>query len=318
MARVLGITVPADLLERWRGYFAPEVQPFPVDRLTGLDPDLVPAGREVKPTLETRDTFMFYSGKQLWLTQAEFAELPLQVRRALLHQREATGRLSHLEPAARKRIDGRLTDTRIVWWPPVLAAVGDRPVLDYVDEGVRPSRHREVRRSTWTAAARLLPAAEELAGTYPPGSGPNCFGTVLAAAGVPGAASERVVREPFEEWLADRTTPIRGNDQDDEVGVVLVWRNAEGRVDHAAVTIGDGYALSKPSQAWCSPRAVWTVPEAIMAARYSGIRLSRYRLLPSEEARGLGEADRNSRRATRPRRSTPRRSAPPAARTAPG
>jgi hypothetical protein len=282
VARVLGITVPADLLERWRGYFAPEVQPFAPDRLAALDPELVPAGHQVKPTLEQRDTFMFYAGKQLWLTQAEFAELPLKVRRALIFKREATGRLSQLEPSARQRVDGHLTDTRIVWWPSVLAAVGDRPVLDYVDEGVRPSRHREVRRSTWTATARLLPAAADLAGTYPPGSGPNCFGTVLAAAGVPGAASERVGREPFEEWLAERTTPIRGTDQDHELGVVLVWRNAEGRVDHGAVTIGDGYALSKPSQAWCSPRAVWTVPETIMAARYPGIRLSRYRLLPAD------------------------------------
>jgi hypothetical protein len=164
----------------------------------------------------------------------------------------------------------------------VLAAVGDRPLLDHVTDGVRSSRHREVRRSTWTTAARLLPAAADLAGTFPPNSGPNCFGTVLAAAGVPGAVTEWVQRETFEQWLADRTSPIRGTGSDDRPGVVLVWRNGDGRVEHSAVTIGDGYALSKPSQAWCSPRAVWTVPETIMAARYRGLRLSRHRLLPPD------------------------------------
>ncbi|WP_152365640.1 hypothetical protein [Microlunatus speluncae] len=278
MARVLGINVSTDLLERWRGWFAPEVQPFSTERLVGLDPELVPAGRRVKPTLEVRDTFWFYSGNRIWLTEPEFAELPLKIKRALLFKREATGRLRELSPSAQRRVGAHLTDTRIVWWPTVLARVGDRPVLDYVDEGVRPSRHREIRSSAWTAAARLLPAAPDLAGTYPAGSGPNCFGTVLAAAGVPGAATKRVLQEPLEQWLVNRTTPIHRRDHDHHPGVVLVWRNSAGTAEHAAVTIGDGYALSKPSQAWCSPRAVWTVPETIMAARYRGLRLHRYQL----------------------------------------
>lgn len=278
VARVLGITVATDLVERWRGWFAPEVQPFPTDRLAGLDPAQLPAGRRVKPSLEVRDTFWFYSGERLWLTEPEFADLPLRVRRALLFKREATGRLGELAASARRLVEGHRTDTRIVWWPSLLARVGDRPVIDYVDEGVRPSRHREIRSSLWRAAARLLPAAADLAGSYAAGSGPNCFGTVLAAAGVPGAATKRVLQEPLEQWLVDRATPIRGRDRDHLPGIVLVWRNSAGVAEHAAVTIGDGYALSKPSQAWCSPRVVWTVPETIMAARFRGVRLHRYQL----------------------------------------
>ncbi|HLT61298.1 MAG TPA: hypothetical protein VK020_08910 [Microlunatus sp.] len=163
-------------------------------------------------------------------------------------------------------------DSRIVWWPTLLHRAGDRPVLRFVAEGVRPSRHREVRRSVWTAAARLVPAAADLAGTFPDASGPNCFGTVLAAAGVPDVATEWIFPPRFEAWLAEHTEPVR----DARPGVVLVWRNAEGSAEHAAVTIGEGYALSKPSQAWCSPRLVWTVPETITASRYPGVRLHRY------------------------------------------
>lgn len=57
-------------------------------------------------------------------------------------------------------------------------------------------------------------------------------------------------------------------------GVVLVWRGAEGVAAHAAVTVGDGYALSKPSQAWCSPCLVWTVRETITAVRYRDSRFA--------------------------------------------
>jgi hypothetical protein len=52
--------------------------------------------------------------------------------------------------------------------------------------------------------------------------------------------------------------------------------NREGMAEHAAVTIGGGYVLNKPSQAWFSPRVVWTVQETIAASRYRGVTLSRY------------------------------------------
>lgn len=101
----------------------------------------------------------------------------------------------------------------------------------------------------------------------------------MAGAGVDGA-SDRVVREPFEAWPAAHTTPIRGTSHDAEPGIVLLWRNAEGLVDHAAVTIGDGNTFNKPSQAWCSPRLVWTVRETIAANRVTGLHLTRHRLSP--------------------------------------
>jgi hypothetical protein len=269
---VLGIAVPDRLLEQWRGWFAPQYQPFRADRLVA-DPL---RGHEVELGPEVRDTFHLYGGTWVWLEEAEFTPLSLEVRRALLFHREAIGHVGRLPTSARRAVDSGRTDSRVVWWPSLLRVVGDGPVLSYVEEGVRPSRHREVDPTTWSACHRVLPGAADLAGTFAPLSGPNCFGTVMAAAGVSGSESQWMLQEPFEQWLADNTSPLRGTAYDHTAGVVLVWRDTDGLAAHAAVTIGDGYALSKPSQAWCSPRLVWTVPETINAARDRGIRLSRY------------------------------------------
>ncbi len=233
-------------------------------------------GRKLQPSAEVRDTFHMYGGSWIWLDEPEFVQLSREVRRALLVQREATGRLGQLKSSQRHLVDSRRTDTRIVWWPPLLQRVGDEPLVAYVEEGVRPSRHDEVDPTVWSAARGRLPGAAGLAGTFPPASGPNCFGTVMAAACVPSAESEWMLQAPFEEWLAAHAVPIRGAARDHEPGVVLVWRAADGLAAHAAVTVGKGYALSKPSQAWCSPRLVWRVRETINASRYPGLSLSRH------------------------------------------
>ncbi len=276
MTNVLGISVSTSLLKRWREWFAPAAQPFRTDRLREHVADAAPTGRKWEPSAEIRDTFHMYGGTWISLEEPEFVQLSREVRRALLFQREATGRLGQLNDAQRHLVDSRRTDTRIVWWPSLLQRVGDEPLVTYVDEGVRPSRHDEVEPTVWSAARRRLPGAADLAGTFPLASGPNCFGTVMAAAGVPGAESEWVLQAPFEEWLAANVVPIRGAARDHAPGVVLVWRAADRLAAHAAVTVGNGYALSKPSQAWCSPRLVWSVRETIDASRYPGLSLSRY------------------------------------------
>lgn len=137
------------------------------------------------------------------------------------------------------------------------------------------SRHREVTSVIWDTAGRLLPRAADLAGGFPASSGPNCFANVLGAAGA-GAASQWTQREPFEEWLAERTRAVRGTQRDQQPGVVLVWRNHDGLAEHATVTIGAGYTLNKPSQGWFSPYLVWTVSETIAASRYRGAVLHRH------------------------------------------
>lgn len=108
------------------------------------------------------------------------------------------------------------------------------------------------------------------------GSGPNCFGAVMGAAGVHGAQNEWMQLKPFNEWLT--TTCTKGG-RDDEPDTVLVWRSTEsGDPFHAALTVGDGFALEKPSQCWWSPRYVTTVAEIKRVTRMNGIRLERWRL----------------------------------------
>jgi len=97
----------------------------------------------------------------------------------------------------------------------------------------------------------------------------------MAAAGVAGAEHAWMMREPFEEWLARSTTP--GGD-DGKVGTVLVWRSTAG-AEHAAVTLGAGWALHKPSQGWMSPTKVLTVAAVMRSSRASGLRVSRRRLV---------------------------------------
>lgn len=259
MPRVLGIDVDDDLMRRWDAWFAPAEQPFHVASLAAEVRALVPEAPESGLSPEHRDTFLVYSPGWRLLDESTFMALPTAARRAI----ERT----------------RPSELRPVTWPSTPAAERRRRLVRYVEHGVRPSRHAEVAAESWSRCAGALPGARCLAGTFPEGSGPNCFGTVMAAAGVTGAEHEWMHQPPFEAWLADVCRPVRGTDHDDEPGVVLVWRDATGLAQHAAVTLGDGWALSKPSQAWCSPRAVWSVREGILAARYPGLRLERHRLL---------------------------------------
>jgi len=274
VVEVLGVEVPPSLVQCWRGWFAPDRQPFRTDRLVAARP----LGQELDPSPEVRDTLHMYGGTWVWLEESEFVELSLGVRRALLFRREAIGHVGRLATSTRRAVESGRTDSRVVWWPSLVGVVGDGPVLRYVEARVRPSRHREVSPSVWSASRRVLPDAVDLAGTFAPASGPNCFGTVMAAAGVPGADSEWMLQEPFERWLAANAVPIRATKRDHLPGVVLVWRDVDGLAAHAAVTVGGGYALSKPSQAWCSPRLVWAVRETVSAARGRGITVSRHLL----------------------------------------
>ncbi|WP_154792969.1 hypothetical protein [Occultella kanbiaonis] len=273
----LGIAPPADLRRRWRNWFAPARQPFRLDRVDAriLPPD---APLELRPGPEIRDTFHLYDGDWVWLTQDEYTSLALATRRALLFGREALGRLGDQTPVVRDAVGAERTDSRIVWWPSLLRVAGYAPILRYIEEEVAPSRHGDVLEATWLRARDVLPRARDLAGTFAPGSGPNCFGTVMAAAGVPGAEHEWMFQDPFEQWLTAHTVPVAGAGWDAEPGIVLVWRDRDGLAGHAAVSIGSGMALSKPSQSWSSPRVIWTVRETIRAARHPGLTLSRRRI----------------------------------------
>jgi hypothetical protein len=248
--QVLGIDVDTDELDQWRAWLMPAEQPFLIPRDVAAACGL--ADDTDRLTFELTDTFCIYGRGDLavcWLSHAQSRRLPSLVRRD--------------QPAAHR-------------WPSRDRARDVARVVSFLERGRHRSRHAEVDNSSWAAAAGVLPEARDLAGTFPAGSGPNCLGTVMGAAGVAGAARTWMQREPFEEWLAAACRP---GGRYDQAGTLLVWRDASREVQHAAVTLGDGWALHKPSQGWMSPAMVLTVRDTILSARFPGHHLQRHTLL---------------------------------------
>lgn len=258
---VLGVPVDDTLVSTWRGWFAPPVQPFPIHLLRSDVAADVP-GHQVEPTPEWIETFFMYGGRWIWIDENAFLALAPGRRRSLLAARRKSTRPKKI----------------ISVWPTELDAVGDQLMFDWISSSVRPSRHRSVGMDIWHRAAGPLPAAQQLSGTFAgSGSGANCFGTVMAAAGEP-VADTQVPPQRFRKWLDARSEPIKGSYCDAEPGVVFVWTE-HGKLAHATVTVGAGWMLTKPSQSWSSPRMIWSVQEAVASWRHPGTRLSRHRLL---------------------------------------
>lgn len=243
-------------------------------------------------TPELRDTYRAYSMdrrlRAVWLTEESFATLGRETRARLVRAQVRYRRGA--VPAVRAwtdLIDGRASRAqadghRFVWWPSLLVEDDGAILARVVSEDRRASRHDEVPETCWARSATVLPGARRLAGTFPSGSGPNCFGTVMAASGERGAADIWMLQAPFEEWLDVRTRP---GGADDSPGTIFIWRDGDGVARHAAVTIGDGWVLEKPSQDWHSPRGVFRVRDMIKGNRTRGWRLSRRHLIAADPRR---------------------------------
>ena len=287
---MLGIEVEEARRGDWCDWLAPEVQPFFVDSRRSW-PN-VSAVDEHTMSEELGHTYRTWRVDRaleiLWLDEAAFRELSRAERTALVraqveHRRGAVPSVRRwsdlLDPATlRSQADGR----RFVWWPSLVAADPDgvlARVVESAPDGAAPdgapSRHAEVGPTTWQSSSRIVPEARRIAGSFPPSSGPNCFATVMAAAGVAGAEHECTLQEPFLAWLEAACRP-GGHDEDP--GTVLLWRDTDGAPVHAAITIGDGWALEKGSAEWWTPRAIRTAREVIKASRARGQRLERHRV----------------------------------------
>jgi hypothetical protein len=272
---VLGIDVSHVLLRKWIDWLAPDQQPFYLTEQQATEWRLPTDNRE--PTAEQRDTYRTYAVDRAavavsWLDEPTYLSLPKATRAALVraqvnHNRGAVPTVRRwqplLGPAIRHQADGH----RFIWWKSILQEAPEVILPRIVSDDLRPSRHAEV--TVWPSA---LPRTRELAGTFPAGSGPNCFGTVMAAAGVDGADQLWMQREPFDQWLANDTRP---GGRDDVPGTVFVWRDSARAVQHAAITIGDGWMLHKPSQSWMTPRKIRSVAEVRRSTRTAGWRLER-------------------------------------------
>ena len=284
MARVLGIDVGPRLLDAWRGWLAPDPQPFLV-----ATPDAWHCDDEGGVvTRELEDTYRLWWGVErasvlVWLSQEQFDGLPRATRSGLVREqvRRRRGAVQTVrtwqdlvDPAVlRAQADGH----RFVWWPSLLTADAEAILGRVVSDRRLPSRHEEVTDEVWRGAEPVLPGARRLGGTFPAGSTANCFSTVLEAAEGPSAAAS-VLHDvaPFEAWLA--TACRRGGDPS-QAGVVLVWRDRRGSPVHAAVTLGDGWGLEKPSRDWHSPYAVVTVADIMRMSRHPGERVERHTII---------------------------------------
>lgn len=281
--RILGIDVPAELLDRWRSYLAPQWQPFFVASPGEWDAPEPPATTCLSD--ELRDTFKTWRmngpSSVVWFDEPAFMALPRGARARLV--REQVQRNRGAVPTVRRwqntfdatALRAHADSHRFVWWPSLLHRHAEAVLSDHVLDGQQPSRHTEVKASTWRGCEGVLPRAREIAGTFPASSGPNCFATTLGAAGC-GDAQDWVQREPFEAFLTERCE--RGG-VDGDAGTVLVWRDRDGQAVHSAVTLGDGWALEKPAQTWWTARVVLEVRQLIKANRWPGQRLERHRIV---------------------------------------
>jgi hypothetical protein len=174
---VLGIEVGAEMLASWRAWLMPEVQPFVVPDELRVESGWREGREELSP--ELRDSFELYrtpeSHSIVWLYRSEARRLPKSVRQA--------------QPSAHR-------------WPSGSADRDDGRVIRYVEFARRPSRHAEITDAHWADIRPRLPGARTLAGRFPAKSGPNCFGTVMAVAGIAAAAEEWMQIAPFESWLS--------------------------------------------------------------------------------------------------------------------
>lgn len=284
--RSLGIDIPAELATKQAAWFAPEQQPFLVSEAFAKSIQIAPIKEPLSP--ESRDTFEIYGIQKgtvcISLDEDLFQSLEQEMRVQLLRSQlrirpETVPAVKSAPPSVREKARKQADGHRFFWWPSLLKGHESEVIGRYLEHGRRASRHQEITDSHWRDIEAVLPGAKALAGSFPAASGPNCFGTVMGASGVPQAADTWVVREPFEEWLTTSTTSSANNNgKDGELGTILVWRSRDGLVQHAAITLGRGYVLHKPSQGWMSPRKILTVREAMLSTRQPGLRIHRYSL----------------------------------------
>lgn len=218
----------------------------------------------------------------VWLDQPGFFAMPRHDRAGLVRSQVEHGRgnvptVRGFADLAGARVRRQGDGHRFVWWPDLVEGDACQIATRHVAaQEYGTSRHMEVPEEVWAGCAAALPFAGQMAGSFAAeASGPNCFGTVMAAAGVPGADREWMQRDPWEAWLTDRCSA--GGD-DERPGTILLWRSPDGLAQHAALTLRGGWALHKASQSWESPRTVREVTELIREARTPGRRISRLHL----------------------------------------
>jgi hypothetical protein len=259
----LNIRVPIATERAWGGHLSPGVRPFFVgdEAAQALTGQPLWSAAELKPEhlpLNLLDTLRLYSTpytRVLWLDEPGWARLSVD-ERAVLDAEWA-----------------RLALPRL-WWPGEWQALKQsgqrRELLARLTADRLPCRRAELTRAQWQQATRYAPALRRWAGSWAAHSGPNCFGAVMAACGVPGAGEVWMMVAPFVRWLEGAAGPGQpldppGADATPTVnpapGTVLLWRDGQGQPQHAALALDAGLLHQKEAQSWNAPRQVMRWPE---------------------------------------------------------
>ena len=273
--QVLNCPVDEAMWRRWEAHFAPQAQPFFLSEdCVGTFASQVRWTRrefgEMRTPLSLNDTFQLYEVSAeatwaLWLDDAAFFSLSASARRLLLEEQRRLGRggvvalddwLDKAGPADSVLLEAAADDGSFVWWTSLwrklTPALRRRVLLSFVASDRLPCERHNLSEEHWQEVDARFPAVRSLAGTFVSESGANCLSTVVAACGVPAVAEVWLHPAPFSRWLETRATET--NDFD-ALGTVLVWRSQD-EVQHAALCLGDGWALHKEAQAWFAPRQV--------------------------------------------------------------
>jgi len=221
----------------------------------------------------------------LWLDEGAFGALPERDRADLLMEQRRWGRggvasledwLERAPPSDKAALEAAATGGLFVWWPSLWRVLNpsfrEHVLLSFVTEDRLPCCRDALPQAQWEQLNALLPGVRPLLGTFAHESGANCLSTVLAAFGVPSVEDTWLHGEPFMRWLEGHAVQT---DEMDPLGTVLVWRDAQARVQHAAVALGNGWVFHKEAQAWFAPRQVvrledawahWSSPEGTVSA----------------------------------------------------
>lgn len=299
-----GCPLDPTTFDAWQQHWAPRAQPFFVSDALAQRLPAWPrfTRREFHQSgvpLSLRDTFTTYNVAPhlpwvMWLTFEAFMCLDRAERLNLLREQRDFGRagVTHLDEVA-DLLELRdlsapaafATDGYFVWWPQLwelLPATGQQRVLQrFVETDRPPCQRHDLAPDHWGRITTLLPGARDLAGSFLPESGGNCLSTVMATFGAPAVAERWVHPGPFERWLERFTLLPESAAQDrskvDGLGKVLVWRDEGARVQHAAVSLGEGFVLHKEAQSWYAPRQVVGLDEALIRWQDDG-QLGAYEL----------------------------------------
>jgi hypothetical protein len=289
---VLNIPVSARLLRAWDNLFVSAVQPFylPEDWPTlGWAAALASQPLWKRSELHSyhlpmavHDTLNLYevTPEAMWvllLDEQGFADLPAGTQAGLLDAQLAFRR-GGVEQAE------RLGPPR-VWWPGSWQALPPearwKRLKRFVEDDRLPCRRRELTSAHRRELRRRFPALMPMLGTFVPASGPNCLTSVMAAYGVPGTTNMWMHAPPFLRWL-ERAAVMSDSAETlhdvAQMGTVLVWRDAAGVVQHAALSLGEGWLFHKEAQGWFTPRQVVRLTDALGRWQHEGWSLSGYTL----------------------------------------